>query len=151
VDVTVKLRNSIYPRAGTAILTNGSTLIDEVVREAVTLLDRAIVKLDAALPPILLKVNRPYKGFDLETLRSILSEMDNLEIQTLFIDGRLTNAGENVDEWIKTMKLIGPQRVQIYSLDRIPAEDGIVPLSRAKLDEIAKRLKDETGIIADVY
>jgi len=151
VDITLKLRDSIYQGTGTAILTNGSMLVDEKVRRAVKLLDRAIVKLDAATLSTLLKVNRPYKGFELDKLLPVLSEMDNLVIQTLFLGGKLTNAGENVDAWIETMKLIEPRGVQIYSLDRVPAEDDILPLAGERLDAIARRLEDETGIPAEVY
>lgn len=146
------LRNELSPSAHTAVLTNGTALVLPEVREAVLGLDRAIVKLDAGSAGGILRVNRPYKGFDLDRLLEAFLGLSNLTIQTLFFGGRRSNAREeDIVAWISALGRIRPKEVQVYSLDRAPAEEGVSCLERERLEEIAARLQRETGIPARVF
>ncbi len=152
VREVMDLRDLLVPAAGTAVLTNGTTLVDEQVHTAVGKLDVAIVKLDAASIKKIRMANRPYGGFDLKQLITALTGLDNLVIQSLFFEGRLNNATEtDITAWIETVGKIRPRDVQIYSVDRAPAEAEILPLSKEKLLTIADRLRRETSLCASVY
>jgi len=152
VEVVTACRDELAPGAGTAILTNGTALLDPAVMEAVGKLDEVIVKLDAVDRKDVARVNRPFGGFEQERLIEALSDVEGLTIQAMFFDGRLTNAtGERISKWIEAVGRIRPGKVQIYSIDRAPAVEGIRPVSRERLLEIASLLESETGIEADVY
>ena len=146
------LNERLSPWAKTAVLTNGTTLIDGKIREAVGKLDTAIVKLDAASVKSLLHVNRPRAGFEMPLFLQALSELDNLVIQTLFLGGTVTNATEeDLTALIETVKVLRPKEIQVYSLDRVPAVNGIVPLPKTTLVKIAERIREETRLVATVY
>jgi wyosine [tRNA(Phe)-imidazoG37] synthetase (radical SAM superfamily) len=152
VERVLSVRADLHPAARTAILTNGTTLVLPEVKEAVKRLDTAIVKLDAGSPEGILRVNRPYKGYDLDLFLEAAMGLSHLVIQTLFFDGLRSNAREeDIVAWIRALARLMPGDVQVYSLDRAPAEEGITPLSRQRLEEIVARLLAETGLRAVVY
>ncbi|MFQ6104805.1 MAG: radical SAM protein [Candidatus Glassbacteria bacterium] len=152
VGMVLTVRDLLNPQAKTAVLTNGSTLVKEPIRKAVGMLDKAIVKLDAASQRSLIRVNRPYNGFELTDILNALSELENLVVQILLFGGTLTNATEeDLKVLIDTLNIIHPNEIQLYSLDRAPAKDGIVPIPRSALIQIADRLRTETGLCVTVY
>jgi wyosine [tRNA(Phe)-imidazoG37] synthetase (radical SAM superfamily) len=152
VEKVLAARRELLPGARTAILTNGTVLVLPEVRKAVGRLDTVIVKLDAGSEEGIRRVNRPYRGFDFDAFLEAARGLPHLVVQTLFFEGSRTNAGENdVAAWIRAVNFLRPERVQIYSLDRAPAEKGVLPLLPRRLEEIARRLLEETGVRADVF
>jgi wyosine [tRNA(Phe)-imidazoG37] synthetase (radical SAM superfamily) len=152
VRIVAELRDTVSPRPRTAILTNGTTLVKDEVFRAVNLLDRAIVKLDAATERRLRQVNRPYRGFELGPVLERMARLRNLVVQTLFFCGRFTNATDaDVRAWIGVLRRLEPEEVQVYSLDRTPAVRDIEPLPAEELRRIAGRLEQETGVRAVVF
>ena len=69
----------------------------------------------------------------------------------MFIDGKLQNSGEReVDEWIDRVSEIKPATVQIYSLHRPPAASALAEVPRERLEEIAARTEEATGVTVEV-
>lgn len=152
VRIVTEARDELSPRSKTAILTNGTTLVKEEVFEAVSTLDRAIVKLDAGSEERLRQVNRPYRGFELEPLLEHMAKLENLVVQTLFFGGKFTNAtDDDVTSWVGAVGRLDPLEVQVYSLARTPAVRDIEPLPVDELRRIAGRLEEDTGVLAVVF
>ncbi len=73
-------------------------------------------------------------------------------LQALFVTGRVDNTTEEeVDAWLALVKEINPRQVQIYTLDRGPADRDLRPVSKTVLEAIARRVRRTTGSEALVF
>lgn len=146
------VRDEVAPGIPLAILSNSSMLNKEAVRQALSMIDIKIFKLDAGTEDLFQKMNKPVSGISLEGIIAFLKEKKNIMIQTIFVKGSTDNTTEeNISEWIKIIKDISPMRVQIYSTDRPVPEKGIEKVGRKELQTIAKRTEEETGVGVDVF
>jgi wyosine [tRNA(Phe)-imidazoG37] synthetase (radical SAM superfamily) len=148
------IRDEMVPRVSTAILTNGSTLNIDEIRNAIKLLDAPIVKLDCGTEEMFNELNRPAKNIEFDDILKGLEKFKNAIIQTLFItseEGVDNSTPEEVDKWLKLLKQFDVREVQLYTLDRSPAEKWAKPVSRDKLEEIAKRVEKVLKRPANIY
>jgi len=137
------LRDRLRPGVPVCILSNSSTLGTASVREGLKFVDRKVMKLDAGSQEIFTMVNRPAAGLQLKTVAGHLAAMAGVEIQSLFFDGSPTNADEaSLACWLKLLEKIEPSAVQIYSLDRIPAEPALRTVERLRLEQIAGAVRE---------
>jgi wyosine [tRNA(Phe)-imidazoG37] synthetase (radical SAM superfamily) len=151
VDIVNEVRDERAPDAGTAILSNSSTVHRPEVREALSKLDLRIMKLDAGTEEMLKLYSRPAAGITLEGIVQGLSALDDVTIQSLFTKGPSGNfTEENIAAWIGQLKQIEPVLVQIYSLDRGFPSREIEKLEREELEAIGARLEAE-GISAKTF
>ena len=135
---TAELRDRLRPEVPVCILSNSSTLGMASVREGLNFIDRKVMKLDAGTQQVFSSINRPSAALQLETVVEHLAGMTGVEIQSLFLDGPLTNADDkSLACWLKLLERIAPEAVQVYTLDRIPAEHDLRPVGRERLEEIA--------------
>ncbi len=133
---------------GVRILTNGSQAARESVRRALDLLDERIVKLDASMEAVCRPRSSQVLG------RSVVGMclLKDVTLQCCFIHGSVSNADDkSVSDWIDVVRVVKPRAVQIYTINRPPADSGIRPVSQDQLEEIACRLRSKTGIDADVF
>ena len=152
VDMVTKLRDEYYPEAWTTILSNSTLAYKPRVRDGLNKLDQRIMKLDAGSNELLRRINAPVGEFTIEKIIEGLLSLKNCTLQSLFIQGRTTNADDrSVAEWIENVKTVRPEFVQIYSIDRVPADRDLEIVGQERLKEIAKRLMEETGIKSGVY
>ena len=87
-----------------------------------------------------------------EDMLEALRTMPDIVLQSMFIQGSYDNTGEaHLRTWVDAVGSIKPLSVQVYTIDRGTAATGIREVPREKLQEIADRLTDATGIPADVY
>ena len=56
-----------------------------------------------------------------------------------------------VEEWLTYLRRIQPSAVQVYSLDRQPADPSITRVARERLLEIAARARDAIGGRVEVF
>jgi wyosine [tRNA(Phe)-imidazoG37] synthetase (radical SAM superfamily) len=148
----VALRDELAPACRTAILSNSTTLLDEAVREAIQLLDDPILKLDCGREETFHKLNRPAKGISFEgVLQGLRLVGPSIILQAMFVQGTVDNSmDEEVRAWANQVRHIAPRGVQMYSLDRGPADRGLLPVPAQRLHEIASLLKAIAGIDAQV-
>lgn len=149
----VALRDEYAPACRTAILSNAASVGREEVREGLLLLDDPILKLDAGTEDTFLRLNRPAKGVRfvhiLEGLRAL---GPRIILQSMFVGGHLDNASDSeIGAWIGAVGAIRPRYVQVYTLDRGPADGGLVPVPTERLREIAALLEARTGVDARLY
>ncbi|MEW5976134.1 MAG: radical SAM protein [Acidobacteriota bacterium] len=144
----VKNRNRYLPKALVGILTNGTRLNEAPVKHGIDQLDFKAVKLDAGWE----WMDRPLDRFDLDKAVRAWQRIPHIWIQSFFVQGRFDNTFLRwVEPWLAQIKRISPERVQLYTLDRVPAAPGIEPASKTTLDWIACEVRRECGVMTCVY
>ena len=137
----MSIRDEMIPSTKIAVLSNASCITDEQVKIILGKLDDAIIKLDAGDEEMFEKINRPDSQVKFRDVLSGLKSLDNVTLQTLFVNGIAVNSSdEHVDKLIDCYNYIQPRMVQIYSLDRAPAEPLLLKVSKERLYEIKKRI-----------
>lgn len=137
-----------------ALLTNGSLFWDDDVRRDALKADLIIPSLDAGDEGMFAQVNRPHQGISfgdmvggLEALRRDFAGEIWLEV---FLIGGLTGTREGALKMSKHIERINPDRVQVNTTVRPPAEDFAPGLSMERLFELAPYLADNAEPVADV-
>jgi wyosine [tRNA(Phe)-imidazoG37] synthetase (radical SAM superfamily) len=151
VDVIVDLRDRHRPDARTALLSNSTGLANEDVRNSIEKLDLPVFKLDAGNAGTFRAINRPARGIEYDGIVEILSSMDDIYIQTVFVDGKPSNRGpEELSEYIEKLKLVKPEEVHLYSIDRPVPNTKISLVSPERLKQIASQIEG-AGIAARAF
>ncbi len=153
VEDVVKLRDRYAPDCRTAILSNSTTIHREEIRNVLKLLDDPILKLDAGRESMFIKLNAPARGVRFQDMVEGLVLMSgDAVLQALFVTGRVDNTtDEEVDAWLELVKNITPRQVQIYTLDRGPADRDLRTVPIPALEAIAARVTREAGVEAVVF
>ncbi|MBN2152591.1 MAG: hypothetical protein JW839_14150, partial [Candidatus Lokiarchaeota archaeon] len=144
----VRAIKEAHPRADggprISIFTNSTTLGDPGIRRVLARFDFVMAKLDCALQPLFLKVNRPDRSVPpvatiIENLALLKQEIQGcpphqLAIQTLLFKSMNPSIPSNMDEQniaalAEAYGRIGPHVVQVYTVARDPAENGIYAIS----------------------
>lgn len=156
IDDTIYIRNKLLPRTRIAVLTNAVMLNKTEVVSALKKADMRILKLDAGTEQMFQKINQPMARRSLRWIVEHLKYFNNdLIIQTLFVRGNCNGkfvdntTEEEVNAWLALIKEINPKKVMIYSIDRIPAQQGLEKIPLEKLNEIAAKVT-ELGVNAMV-
>lgn len=152
VEDAVALRDRYAPRCRTAILSNATTVHLPAVREALGRLDDAVLKLDAGTEEMFKRLNRPAAGIRFAAILEGLKAMGGgCVLQSLFVTGSCDNsAPDEVAAWLEAVREIAPRSVQVYTLDRGPADASLRPVPRPRLDAIARAVR-EAGVEAEVF
>jgi len=153
VEDVVALRDALAPGCRTAILSNSTTVHKPEVREALLRMDDPILKLDAGREETVRRLNGPARGVEFAAMVKGLRAMGRAAtLQALFVEGAVDNsAGEEVDAWLEIVHSIGPRKVQIYTLDRGPADKGLLPVPLERLRSIAEEVRRRAQVEAEVY
>ena len=137
-EMVSRLRDKGKPGVPLCILSNSSTVNNTTVQAGLRLIERKIMKLDAGRESTFQKINRPHPGLTLREIVESLAKLKKVEIQSLFFNDTVTNASpEEIKAWLEQLALIDPVAVQIYTLDRVPADPGVKPISKSALERIA--------------
>jgi wyosine [tRNA(Phe)-imidazoG37] synthetase (radical SAM superfamily) len=151
-DATKQLRDRYQPQARLTILSNSSTVGRKEVREALDMLDLKIMKFDAGSEELFRQLNHPRGPIYMGDIVDGLKQLTNIFLQSLFVQGRVTNADpDSVALWLERVHDIHPLGVQVYTLDREPADKRIERVSLATLQWIADQVQWRAGIPAEVY
>ncbi|RJP80218.1 MAG: radical SAM protein [Candidatus Zixiibacteriota bacterium] len=151
VDLVTDFRDRRAPRARTAILSNAALVDRPEVRHALMRLDRRIMKLDAGDETTWKRLNRAPARITFPALVEGLQALKDYEIQALFLDGPFSNSTPPaVEAWVRLAAELKPLRAQIYTLDRVPADATLLPVSPQRLLEI-RDLARAAGLEVEVY
>jgi wyosine [tRNA(Phe)-imidazoG37] synthetase (radical SAM superfamily) len=97
-------------------------------------------------------LNHPRAPIYMGEIIAGLKELKNIFLQSLFVQGRVTNADpDSVGLWVEKVRDIRPLGVQIYTLDREPADKKIQKVSLATLQWIANEVCWRAGVRAEVF
>lgn len=157
VDDTIQIRNEFSPKSKIAVLSNSTMLHKTSVVEALKKVDDNILKLDSGILETILLLNRPVGKFDLMKLTANLKKFEGaLIIQTMFLKGTIdgipfdNTTEREIDSWILLLKQIQPKSVMIYSVARDTPAENLIGINLQKLEEIGRRVENETNISVQV-
>jgi wyosine [tRNA(Phe)-imidazoG37] synthetase (radical SAM superfamily) len=152
VEVAREVRDELAPEAKVAILSNSTCLDDEKVMSGLKRIEVKIMKLDAGSEKMFKKLNRPAAGIRFQDVVENLSRLDDIVVQSVFVKGRVDNTAESeVEHWISKLCSIKPGEVQIYSIDRPSADEGLTLVEKEDLNRIAGRAEKACGISVKVF
>ena len=152
IDDTITLRNSFYPTASIAVLSNSTYLYKPDVVRALLRVDRNVLKLDSATDATLNALNQPLTPITVASVVEHLGQFNGrFTLQTLFVRGN--HAGQWVDNttpnevesWVEVVKKLMPKEVMVYTTARATPTDGLSKVPQAELEAIALRVA-ELGI-----
>ena len=146
------LRDHYFPKVQIGILSDSSQCHRPEIKKALELLDERCMKLDAGDSKTIEEINKPAGGFNLEQTIKALRDLRNITVQAMFVQGSYDNTKpKQIDEWIKAVQRVNPKTVQVYTIDRPPADSGIKTVPAEHLNEIAKLCQTRTGILTEVF
>ncbi len=136
-----------------AVLTNGSLLWQPEVRRQLMNAHLVIPSLDAGDDAMFRAVNRPHDGIAFETMLQGLIDFRHeykgeywLEV---FLLAGHTAVEADLRKIIDCVRKIGPDRVQLNTATRPPAEEYAYQVDASRLSEIARRFIPPAEVIAD--
>jgi len=136
-----------------AVLTNGSLFWQDSVRHDLRQADLVIPSLDAGNERMFRYVNRPAHelSFDqmLDGLVTFRKQYDGQYWLEVFLLGGVTDVNAEVEAIATAVRHIGPDRVQLNTVSRPPAEDFAYSVPPEEMDRLAPLIADNAEAIAD--
>jgi wyosine [tRNA(Phe)-imidazoG37] synthetase (radical SAM superfamily) len=136
-----------------AVLTNGSLLWQEELRSQIMDVDLILPSLDAGDAETFIAVNRPHAALEHDAIVQGLIDMRRefrgiYWLEVLLVDG-VNSRPSALDFIAACVERIGPDRVQLNTVVRPPADPDIAGLSKSKMAELALRFGPHAEVIAD--
>jgi len=138
-----------------ALLTNGSLLWESEVRAAIQNLDLLIPSLDAGDDAAFCQVNRPHEAISFERLidglvKSREACRGQYWLEVLLLEG-YTATEVDVRKLSHYAGLIKPDRIQINTVTRPPADRMATGVSRERLAELSRLFDPPAEVVADYH
>lgn len=147
VDDVIKVRNDFNPNIPICIFSNGSTLGDLEVINAIMKLDKRIIKLDTANPKIFAQLNRPPKSVTIESIIENLKKLKHFTIQTAVTKGKVNFLEpNNFQKWITIVRELRAEEIQIYNISYPTADSGLERVAPYDLRVLAAKIESITQI-----
>jgi wyosine [tRNA(Phe)-imidazoG37] synthetase (radical SAM superfamily) len=136
-----------------AVLTNSSLLSLNEVRMDLSEADIVLPSLDAITPALFEYINRPHPSLSIEEIISGLIQFrkqyrGQIWLEVVFCRG-INDGKEEIERLKGVIERIQPDRIQLNTPVRPPAEEFAYPLTTAQLEEIRKKLGDKAEIISE--
>ena len=135
-----------------AVLTNGTLGFDPQVRAELALADVVVPSLDAVSPQVFARINRPAPG--LSPAKMIQGLVDfrrefagQIWLEILLAKG-YNDAPDEIEGLLAASARIQPDLVQLNTVVRPPAVDGVEPVSHEFLSRLAGRFACPAQVIA---
>jgi wyosine [tRNA(Phe)-imidazoG37] synthetase (radical SAM superfamily) len=152
VEAVRQLRDRYRPGARLSLLSNSSTVVRPEIRATLARLEAPIMKLEAGDEATFAAIDRPADGVSLDATVAGLAQVPGLSIQSLMVTGAVTNSeGPAFENWLEVLARLKPARVQVYSTDRPVPEAGVERVSPERLQQIAARAAEQTGLEVRAY
>ena len=146
IDITLELRDKYFPDSVVSVLSNATLISRPGVREALMRVDNPILKLDAGIDSLALKMNQPSGHYSVrETVEAMKSFNGNFVLQTMFLKGPGINslAADNLEAWRNIVRELRPREVMMYTLDRPAPAEGLEKVPVESMEEAATPLIKE--------
>jgi tape measure domain-containing protein len=135
-----------------AVLTNGSLLYEEEVREDLLRADIVLPSLDAVSSEVFLRINRPHKQLSIEKVIEGMVEFrkvykGQIWLEILFCKG-VNDSPSELLQIKKTVDQIQPDLIHLNTAVRPPAEPRAISLSQKEMEEIRAFLGERVSIIS---
>ncbi|MCI2083081.1 MAG: radical SAM protein [Bacteroidales bacterium] len=155
MDITIALRDELFPTAAVTVLSNATQLGRPSVVEALKKADNAILKIDSSDLEAACFINRPAsKDYSPERVKEQMKAFGgDFILQTMFLRG--TVGGKEIDctrpdlvaGWQNLVREIRPREVMMYTLDRATPAPDLYKVSVAEMESIAAPLRSEGFVI----
>ena len=136
-----------------AVLTNGSLLWLPEVRKALKSADMVVPSLDAGSSQIFQYVNRPHSNITfskmLDGLVKFRDEYNGKYWLEVFLLAGVTTPEMEINRLKTCINSIRPDKVQVNTVTRPPAEGFAEPVPQKQLQTITKKLYKKAEVIAD--
>ncbi|RLE14843.1 radical SAM protein [Candidatus Aerophobetes bacterium] len=135
-----------------AVLTNGTLLYSEKLRDELKKADLVIPSLDAADDPTFKQVNRPHPSLSFEMMVSGIAKFSQefkgkIWLEIMLVKG-INDSPKHIQKISKIIKEIRVDKIQLNTPVRPPAEEFVRPLSMQNLEEIKSLLGDKCEVVA---
>ncbi len=136
-----------------AVITNGSLLYDEEVRDSLLQADVALPSLDAVSKEVFEKINRPRLGISIDQVIRGMVEFRKIYrgqiwLEILFCKG-VNDSQSELLLMKKTIDRIQPDRIHLNTVVRPPFEKWAIPLSQKAMEEIEVFFGEKASIISE--
>lgn len=132
-----------------AVITNSTLLYQEEIRKEISEADVILPSLDAITRDVFLRLNRPHPSITAESIidgvRELAKEYKGKMYLEIFITSGLNDTDEELSEFVKFLKDIDIDGIQLNTLARPGAVEWIKPATFERLDEI-KGIFEKAGI-----
>ena len=134
-----------------AVLTNSSLLYRDDVKEDLLRTDVILPSLDTVSPSLFTYLNRPHPSLDLKKIIQGLIDFRKLFtgqiwLEILFCRG-VNDSEEEVMRLHEVIREINPDKIELNTLDRPPAEDSVFSVGREELERIKRFFGEKAEII----
>jgi wyosine [tRNA(Phe)-imidazoG37] synthetase (radical SAM superfamily) len=136
-----------------AVITNGSLLCEEEVRQDLLRADIVLPSLDAVSSDVFMRINRPRPGFSVEKVIEGLVEFrkvykGQIWLEILFCKG-INDGKEELSRMKKVVDRIQPDLIHLNTVVRPPSEKWAVPLGQKEMEEIRAFFGKSASIISE--
>ena len=145
LDELITKLNIIKKDTKTLILSNGSTIYNKEIFNALLKFDTVKLSLDCVSEKCFKKLDRVHSGIDIKKIVEAMIEFrkttkNSFVLEILFVKD-LNDKDEEIELLYQAVKQINPHRVDIGTIDRPPAYE-VKPVSFETLEKIAKRFEN---------
>lgn len=148
VQKTIELRDKYFPQKEIVLLTNGSTISSDRVKDAILKIEKPVLKLDSVIEKTMKTINLPSNNFSLKQyLEQLYSLKGKIYLQTMLLKGNHNGfnidntTNEEINALIEQYIKIQPKAVMLYSLDRIPPLSSLIKIETDKIKSIANKIE----------
>ena len=136
-----------------AVITNGSLLYEEGVRQDLLSADIVLPSLDAVSSEVFMRINRPRPGFSIEKVIEGMVEFrkvykGQIWLEILFCKG-INDSKEELLKMKKAVDRIQPDRIHLNTVVRPPSEKWAAPLSQKEMEEFKDFFGEKASIISE--
>ena len=135
-----------------AVLTNGTLLHLESVRDELMAADLVVPSLDAVSQELFCKINRPHPKLDVSQMISGLRSFSQVFSGKLWLEimlvKRLNDLPEEVEKMKEVVSSVKCDKIQLNTTVRLPADREIEPLTHEELSKLKILLGEKCEIIA---
>lgn len=145
----LQLRDLWLPGKRIVVLSNGASLDQRKVADAMNRVDERVVKIDGGNEKVFKTLNSPLARVNLAKILSGVKSLKDVTIQSMFCKGVVDNTlNSDIDDWIEVIAILKPKIVHIQGVSRPPAITGILRCDEDTLHTIASKLDRRLGIRA---
>jgi len=136
-----------------AVITNGSLLWMPEAREDLARADLVLPTLSSARPETFRKIHRPAPGLELEKIIRGMAEFrkkfpGSIWLELFIVQG-INDSEEEMKALLPELKKIQPDKIQLNTPARLPAEDYSMSASEAVMHKLARLLGPRAELIAE--
>jgi len=135
-----------------AVLTNGSLLYREDVRDALSNADLVVPSLDAVTEEVFQKVNRPHPSLTIEKVIDGIKEFSNsfngeIWLEIMLVKG-INDGQEEIERMAEVAADMNLAKIQLNTVIRPPTEKFALPLNAEEMQQIKEKMGEKAEVIA---